>query len=61
MAVQITTTVQNVFMVFTYGIANSAAVMIGHQVGAGNMERSYHIIDFKLSAISEFVRDCTGT
>ena len=37
-AIQITTTVQNVSMVFTFGLAHSAAVMIGHQVGAGNIE-----------------------
>ena len=37
-AVQITTTIQNIFMVFTFGLANGAAVMIGHQVGAGNIE-----------------------
>lgn len=39
-AVQITTTIQNVFMVFTFGLANGAAVMIGHQVGAGNINKS---------------------
>jgi len=40
-AIQITTTVQNVSMVFTFGLAHSAAVMIGHQVGAGNMEEGH--------------------
>ena len=39
-AVQITTTIQNVFMVFTFGLANGASVMIGHQVGAGNIDIS---------------------
>ncbi|HZJ76124.1 MAG TPA: MATE family efflux transporter [Oscillospiraceae bacterium] len=53
-AVQITTTVQNVFMVFTFGIAHSAAVMIGNQVGAGNIEtgRLYSKRFLKLSVIS---------
>lgn len=52
-AVQITTTVQNVFMVFTFGIAHSAAVMIGHQVGAGNIEegQAYSRRFLKLSVI----------
>lgn len=35
-AMQITTTVQNVFTVFAFGLANASAVMIGHQIGAGN-------------------------
>ncbi len=53
-AVQITTTVQNVFMVFTFGIAHSAAVMIGHLVGAGHIEeaQSYTRRFLKLSVIS---------
>jgi putative MATE family efflux protein len=38
-AVQITTTVQNVFMVLSFGLANGAAVMIGNQVGAGNIKQ----------------------
>lgn len=52
-AVQITTTVLNVFMVFTFGVAHSAAVMIGHQVGAGNIEESqlYSRRFLKLSVI----------
>ena len=53
-AIQITTTVQNVFMVFTFGIAHSAAVMIGNQVGAGNIEEGqlYSRRFLKLSVIS---------
>ena len=53
-AIQITTTVQNVFMVFTFGIAHSAAVMIGNQVGAGNIEggQLYSRRFLKLSVIS---------
>lgn len=39
-AVQITTTVQNIFMVFTFGIANGSAVMIGNQIGGGNIGKS---------------------
>ena len=52
-AIQITTTVQNVSMVFTFGIAHSAAVMIGNQVGAGNMEEGqiYSKRFLKLSVI----------
>jgi len=38
-AVQITMTIQNVFMVLSFGLANGAAVMIGHQVGAGNINQ----------------------
>ncbi len=56
-AIQITTTVQNVFMVFAFGIAHSAAVMIGNQVGAGNMDegRLYSRRFLKLSVISGIV------
>ena len=53
-AIQITSTVQNVSMVFTFGIANSAAVMIGNQVGAGNMEEGqiYSRRFLKLSVVT---------
>lgn len=52
-AVQITTTIQNIFMVFTFGLAGGAAVMIGHQVGAGNISegQEYTRRFIKLSAI----------
>ncbi len=39
-AVQITGTVQNVFMVFTFGVASASAVMIGNQIGANNIQKS---------------------
>lgn len=36
-AVQITSTIQNVFMVFAFGLANGSAVMIGNKIGAGKI------------------------
>lgn len=39
-AVQITTTVQNVFMVLSFGLASGAAVMIGNKVGAGEIDEA---------------------
>ncbi len=39
-AVQITTTIQNVFMVLSFGLANGSAVMIGNKVGAGNIDEA---------------------
>ncbi|ABW17893.1 MATE family efflux transporter [Alkaliphilus oremlandii] len=39
-SIQITTTVQNTFMVLSFGIANGSAVMIGNKVGAGDLEEA---------------------
>lgn len=37
-AVQITNTIQNLFLVAVFGIANAASVMVGNKIGAGNSE-----------------------
>lgn len=37
-SVQICTTIQNIFMVITFGISSAAAVMIGNEIGADNKE-----------------------
>lgn len=56
-AVQITTTIQNIFMVFCFGLANGASVMIGHQVGAGNIHVSMEYVKRfqKLSVITGII------
>lgn len=38
-AIQITSTIQNLYMVLVFGIANAAAVMVGNQIGAGEEEK----------------------
>ncbi|WP_129598372.1 MATE family efflux transporter [Anaerophilus nitritogenes] len=39
-AVQICNTVQNVFMVFIFGMSNASVVMIGNQIGAGHEDQA---------------------
>ncbi len=39
-AVQILTTVQNIFMVMTRGVANACTIMVGNQIGAGDEEKA---------------------
>lgn len=39
-AVQITSTVQNIFLVFSRGLANSCTVMVGNKIGEGNEEEA---------------------
>ena len=41
-AVQIATTIQNVFMVISRGLANSCTVMVGNKIGAGDEEEAYN-------------------
>lgn len=41
-AVQIVTTIQNIFFVIVRGLANSSTVMIGNKIGAGEKEESYN-------------------
>lgn len=38
-SIQITTTIQNLYMVLVFGIANASAVMVGNQIGAGEEEK----------------------
>src|SRR5699024_10583398 len=40
-AVQLTTTIQNIFFVLVRGLANACAVMIGNEIGAEEEERAY--------------------
>ncbi len=40
-AVQIVTTIQNIFFVIVRGLANSSTVMIGNKIGAGEKEEAY--------------------
>lgn len=40
-AVQIVTTIQNIFFVIVRGLANSSTVMIGSKIGAGEKEEAY--------------------
>lgn len=37
-SIQISSTVQNLFMIFCFGMANASGVMIGKRIGAGNEE-----------------------
>ncbi|SCG82408.1 putative multidrug resistance protein norM Multidrug-efflux transporter [Proteiniborus sp. DW1] len=39
-AVQISNTVQNIFLVLSRGLSSACAVMIGNEIGAGNKEKS---------------------
>jgi putative MATE family efflux protein len=41
-AVQIVTTIQNIFFVIVRGLANASTVMIGNKIGAGEKEESYN-------------------
>lgn len=41
-AVQIATTIQNVFMVISRGLANACTVMVGNKIGAGDEEEAYN-------------------
>ncbi len=41
-AVQIVTTIQNIFFVIVRGLANSSTVMIGSKIGAGEKEEAYN-------------------
>lgn len=40
-AVQLTTTIQNIFFVLVRGLANACAVMVGNKIGAGDEEGAY--------------------
>ncbi|MFZ5354165.1 MAG: MATE family efflux transporter [Bacillota bacterium] len=40
-SVHIANTVQNIFMVVAFGMGNACATMLGHEIGAGNKERTY--------------------
>jgi len=50
-AVQITNTIQNLFLVAVYGIASAASVMVGHKIGAGNNEEGVNYA-WRFSALS---------
>ncbi|MFA5523459.1 MAG: MATE family efflux transporter [Tissierellales bacterium] len=39
-AVQISNTIQNIFLVLSRGMSNACAIMIGNEIGAGNKEKS---------------------
>ena len=41
-AVQIVTTIQNIFFVIVRGLANSSTVMIGNKIGSGEKEEAYN-------------------
>lgn len=49
-AVQLTTTIQNIFFVFVKGLANACAVMIGNKIGRGEDEEE--IYDYALKFLS---------
>lgn len=49
-AVQLTTTIQNIFFVLVRGVANACAVMIGNKIGRGESEEE--IYDYALKFIS---------
>lgn len=40
-AIQLTTTIQNIFFVLVRGLANACAVMVGNKIGAGDKEEAY--------------------
>lgn len=48
-AIQLTTTIQNVFFVLIRGLANACTVMIGNRIGANNQEEAY---DYAIKFIS---------
>lgn len=48
-AIQLTTTIQNVFFVLIRGLANACTVMIGNRIGANNHEEAY---DYAIKFIS---------
>ena len=48
-AIQLTTTIQNVFFVLIRGLANACTVMVGNRIGANNKEEAY---DYAIKFIS---------
>ena len=56
-AVQIVTTIQNIFFVIVRGLANASTVMIGSKIGAGEKEEAYNysIMFLSMSTISGLV------
>lgn len=56
-AVQIVTTIQNVFFVIVRGLANASTVMIGSKIGAGEKEEAYNysIMFLSMATISGLV------
>lgn len=40
-SIQICNTVNNIFMVATFGLSNAAAVMVGHSIGEGNEKQAF--------------------
>lgn len=52
--IQICTTVQNLFMIIAYGLANAAVVVVGKEVGSGREDRS-KLCAKRLCAISALV------
>ncbi|GAA0121470.1 MULTISPECIES: MATE family efflux transporter [Clostridium] len=53
-AIQICTTIQNLFMIIAYGLANASVVVIGKEVGSGREERS-KLYARRLCAVSALV------
>lgn len=52
-AVQIATTIQNVFFVIVRGLANSCTVMVGNKIGAGDEDEAYeYAIQFLIMSAS---------
>ena len=48
-AVQISNTIQNLFMVVAFGLGSASSVMIGNEIGAGRRERAFtYAINFSL-------------
>lgn len=56
-AVQIASTIQNVFFVIIRGLANACTVMVGNQIGSGDDEEAYkYAIQFlKISTVSGLI------
>ncbi len=48
-SVHIANTVQNIFMVVAFGMGNACAVMLGHEIGAGDKDKTYkYAINFSV-------------
>lgn len=53
-AIQICTTVQNLFMIITFGLANASVVVVGKEIGSGREERG-KLYARRLCAVSALV------
>ena len=60
-SVQISNTIQNLFMIFCFGISSSSLVMIGHEIGRKNKEKAieyakkFTIISFIIGGLLGFI------